>query len=78
VPDSNAADLGDRLWVITSSGAGGPWFPGGEEIVRITGELCSDAHVEWLEPGLVSRPEQAADLLRKIAAPLREATKTSR
>jgi pimeloyl-ACP methyl ester carboxylesterase len=70
-PEDDARALGDRLWVLAASAAGGPWYPRREEVIRITGERLPDARIEVVEPGLESRPDLGAEMLRRISAPLR-------
>jgi pimeloyl-ACP methyl ester carboxylesterase len=69
-PEDDARALGDRLWVLAASAAGGPWYPRREEVIRITEELMPEARIEVVEPGLESNPERAVEVLRKITAPL--------
>lgn len=71
-PDPDARELGERLWVLLSSETAGQWFPSGEEVGRMTNRLFPQARVEWLEPGPISNPELAAEILRQVTAPLRE------
>jgi pimeloyl-ACP methyl ester carboxylesterase len=70
-PEPDARALGDRLWVLTASDAGGPWYPGADEIARLTAEQFPEARLEAVEPGLESNPERGAEVLARIAAPLR-------
>ncbi|MEK6277111.1 MAG: alpha/beta hydrolase [Actinomycetota bacterium] len=77
-PHEAARALGDRLWIFTASGVAGPWLPPKEELDRMTKETLPDAHVAELEPGPVSRPDLVAEKMRRITAPLRDATRGAR
>jgi pimeloyl-ACP methyl ester carboxylesterase len=68
-----ALACGDRLWLLCSENAGGGWFPGGREAVRLSRELFPDAHVELLDDGIISRPDLTAAVVRGVTAPLRAA-----
>jgi pimeloyl-ACP methyl ester carboxylesterase len=59
-------ELGDRLWMSATDNVAGPWFPGAEELIRIAGERFPEAHLERIEDGLVSRPDETAALVRRI------------
>jgi pimeloyl-ACP methyl ester carboxylesterase len=69
-PEAAARELGDRLWVLLASGAGGDWLPGADEMKSFAAKLCPQAQFEWVEPGLESNPELGAEVLARIAAPL--------
>jgi pimeloyl-ACP methyl ester carboxylesterase len=72
-PEADARALGERLWVLTASEAGGPWYPGRDEMARLTAERVPEARLETVEAGLESNPDVAAEVLRRIASPLRVA-----
>ena len=41
--------LGDRLWVLTASGVGGPWLPSDEERDAVNDELYPEARFKFVE-----------------------------
>ena len=62
---------GDRLWLLYADSMGGGWFPAGREAVRLARRLFPEAHVMEVEDGIVSRPDLAAGVVRRITAPVR-------
>jgi pimeloyl-ACP methyl ester carboxylesterase len=67
-PIELARGAGDRLWLLYSEGAGGGWFPTGPEAQKLIEGLLPDArHVEVAD-GMVSRPDQTAEVVRRVAA----------
>ncbi len=67
-PFEQSQSMGERLVVLTSPGAASPWWPSVEDMVRLVAELLPEARIEEAEDGLVSRPEQAAEIVRSITA----------
>jgi pimeloyl-ACP methyl ester carboxylesterase len=59
---------GDRLWVLSSEGAGGGWFPTGPEAEQLVRDLLPDAHHLEVDDGMVSRPDQTAEVVRRVGA----------
>jgi pimeloyl-ACP methyl ester carboxylesterase len=74
-PSAEAAQVGERLWILTAPDVAGPWLPSLEESRRIIGRLMPEANVvvRGREEGPVSRPDLTAGLVREITAPLRVA-----
>jgi pimeloyl-ACP methyl ester carboxylesterase len=58
---------GDRLWILFAEGAGGGWFPLGDDARRLVAELLPDAHLLDVDDGMVSAPAQTADVVRRVA-----------
>jgi len=58
---------GDRLWVLYSVGAGGGWFPTGPEAQALIESLLPDAHHVEVDDGMVSRPDQTAEVVRRVS-----------
>jgi pimeloyl-ACP methyl ester carboxylesterase len=54
--------LGDRLWVLYYEG--NPWFPAA--LAEAMRELLPEAHFESVEDGAMTRPDQAAAVVRRI------------
>jgi hypothetical protein len=67
---SSARAVGDRLWILEHGT--NPWFTG--EIAKHTRELLPDANVLEVKAGAVSHPEIAADVVRRLTAPLSAAS----
>jgi pimeloyl-ACP methyl ester carboxylesterase len=74
-PTAEAAELGDRLWILTAPGAAGPWLPPMDENRKIIERVMPHAQVveRDRDEGPVSRPDLTADLIRQITDPLRVA-----
>jgi pimeloyl-ACP methyl ester carboxylesterase len=74
-PDQATRELGDRLWVLTAAGAGGPWLPPVPVLERLREKLLPEARIVELEPGTgpISRPHEAAEAIRRVSAALRGA-----
>ncbi len=60
--DSRA--VGDRLVMLEFGGT--PWF--NEELLPITRKLLPEARIEEVEAGVISRPDIAAEVVRRITA----------
>ena len=58
---------GDRLWLLYSEGAGGGWFPTGPEAQKRIEEMLPDAHHVEVDDGMVSRPDQTAEVVRRVS-----------
>jgi hypothetical protein len=56
---------GERLWVVLSPTAGGPWLPPVSEMEKIIAKLLPQARVEMAEEGMVSRPDLIASFVRR-------------
>jgi pimeloyl-ACP methyl ester carboxylesterase len=61
-----ARATGERLWVLPFEGSGGGWFPVGEELANAVRELLPDARIVPLDDGILSRPDQTAEVVRSI------------
>ena len=61
--------LGDRLHVCLSEALGGPgnWFPSADEMEPIVRESFPDAGITWVSDGIVTAPEEAAEVVRRLA-----------
>jgi pimeloyl-ACP methyl ester carboxylesterase len=70
---AEAAELGDRIWILTAPDVAGPWLPSLEENRRIIERTMPQAHVVVRDKdhGPVSRPDLTASLVREITQPLR-------
>jgi pimeloyl-ACP methyl ester carboxylesterase len=64
-----ARAVADRLWFLSSPDIGGGWFPRGPDYERMIREELPGAHLERVDDGFVSRPDQAAAVVRRITAP---------
>ncbi len=73
-PRAEARAIGERLWIFTAPDIAGPWLPPSEVLQRLTAETLPDARVVQIESesGPVSHPEEAAEMVRRVSAPLRE------
>jgi pimeloyl-ACP methyl ester carboxylesterase len=67
-------ECGDRLWILYSENMSGGWFPSGDEARRIAERLFPQAHVEEVDDGMISRPDQFAGIVRRITAKARSTT----
>ena len=67
-------ECGDRLWILVSEHMSGGWFPAGDEGLRISRRLFPKAHVEEVDDGMISRPDQFGDIVRRITSKARAAT----
>lgn len=63
-----ARSAGDRLWFLYAPGLGGGWFPDGEDYERMMRRELPDAHIQRVDDGFISRPDQVADVVRRITA----------
>jgi pimeloyl-ACP methyl ester carboxylesterase len=75
--DDDATDAGrecgDRLWMLVSEHMSGGWFPAGDEGLRISRRLFPQAHVEEVDDGMISRPDQFGEIVRRITSKARAA-----
>lgn len=62
-----ARELGSRLTLVLSPGAGGGWFPGVDELRRVIQRELPDATIEVVEDGIVSAPAANAELIRRLS-----------
>ena len=67
-------ECGNRLWILFSERMSGGWFPAGDEARRISRRLFPEAHVEEVDDGMISRPDQFASIVRRITSKARAAT----
>jgi pimeloyl-ACP methyl ester carboxylesterase len=67
----HARAIGGRLWILHWEGMGGGWAPTGRELELLVAEKLPESHLERTDDGMVSRPDQAAGVVRKITAPVR-------
>jgi hypothetical protein len=67
-------ECGDRLWLLYSENMSGGWFPSGEEARRISLRLFPNAHVEEVDDGMISRPDQFGSIVRRITSKARATT----
>jgi pimeloyl-ACP methyl ester carboxylesterase len=72
-PTKAAAEIGERLWIFSTTSVAGAWLPPTEERRRLAQELTPQAHLEDVEEdeGPISRPDIVAGALRRITEPLR-------
>jgi len=63
-----ALAMGGRIWVIVSEALSGGWFPAGAEMAAVVKRMLPEAHVEEVDDGWVSRPDQTAAVVRKARA----------
>jgi pimeloyl-ACP methyl ester carboxylesterase len=66
--EESARLAGNRLWFLRAAGMGGGWFPQGDEYEQLLARVLPDAHVETVDDGFVSRPDQTAAVVRRITA----------
>ena len=69
----HARAIGDRLWILHWEGMGGGWAPTGRQLESLVAEKFPGAHLERTDDGMISRPDQAASVVRKITTPVRSA-----
>ncbi|MDQ3760027.1 MAG: hypothetical protein M3331_08815 [Actinomycetota bacterium] len=68
--DSTASEhgrrIGDRLYVCLSEALGGrdSWFPSADEMEPVVRKMFPEANVHWTSDGIVTAPEEAADVMR--------------
>ena len=72
-PLSAARETGERLWVFAAPDVAGLWLPPARERRRLTEALIPEARIVETDgtTGPISQPGFAADLIRRISAPLR-------
>ena len=63
-----ARAAGDRLWFLWAPGLGGGWFPDGPDYERMIRTALPEAHLEAVDDGFISRPDQVAAVVRRITA----------
>jgi hypothetical protein len=69
-----ARAVGDRLWILESGS--NPWFT--SEIARRTRDLLPEANVLEVEYGAVSRPDIAAEVIRRVTGAARASDSEAR
>jgi pimeloyl-ACP methyl ester carboxylesterase len=62
-----AREMGDRLLLLVGGNAAGGWFPDESELTGIITEHFPEAVVEHVEEGILSRPDQTAAVVRRVA-----------
>ena len=62
-----AREIGDRFLLLVGGNAGGGWFPDERELTTIIHEHFPEAVVEQVEEGILSRPDQTAAVVRRLA-----------
>jgi pimeloyl-ACP methyl ester carboxylesterase len=72
-----ARAAGDRLWFLMAPGLGGGWFPHGEDYERMIRGALPEAHLEAVDDGFISRPDQAAAVVRRITSTAPSALETA-
>jgi pimeloyl-ACP methyl ester carboxylesterase len=72
-PLEHGQALADRLVLAIAPQIGGPWFPAREPMRTLIATLLPDARFEEIEDGLVSRPDIAAAIVRRVTEGLRVA-----
>ena len=62
--------IGERLHVCLSEALGGreSWFPAADEMEPIVRKSFPDAGVTWVSDGIVSAPDEAASVIRRVAS----------
>jgi pimeloyl-ACP methyl ester carboxylesterase len=63
---------GDRLWVLISEGLGGAWFPSAAEARPRLREHLPHVNLVEVDDGMISRPDQTAEVVRRITSEARE------
>jgi pimeloyl-ACP methyl ester carboxylesterase len=68
-PREAAREAGDRLWIFTAPGIAGPWLPSAEVLQRLMRETMPEARVVEIESesGPISRPDEAAEMVRRVS-----------
>jgi pimeloyl-ACP methyl ester carboxylesterase len=61
-------ELGDRLWITATENVAGPWFPGPDDFLRVVAERFPEARLSRIDDGIVSRPDETAELVRRITS----------
>ncbi|MEO8091084.1 MAG: alpha/beta hydrolase [bacterium] len=67
-PVSYSLACGSRVWVLVADRLGGDWFPRGAEMARVVERSLPEARVVEVDDGLASRPDQTAEVVRRITA----------
>jgi pimeloyl-ACP methyl ester carboxylesterase len=73
-PQQYARAIGDRLVVLLAPGAVTPWFPDVDQMRSVAAKQVPEAVIELIDDGLVSRPDIAAAIVRRLTEPLRVQT----
>lgn len=66
--ERSGLELGDRLWITATENVAGPWFPEVEDFLRVVGERIPEANLVRVADGIVSRPDETAELVRRITS----------
>ncbi len=66
--ESYAKRAAERLWFLSAPGIAGPWFPRGDDYRALIERVLPGAHLEAVDDGIVSRPDQTAAVVRRITA----------
>jgi hypothetical protein len=67
----------DRLWFLMAPGLGGGWFPDGDEYERMIRSALPESHLETVDDGFITRPDQTAAVVRRITSTARSARETA-
>ena len=67
-PRRSAVALGSRLSLLYSPEMARGWFPPIEELVERTVRIVPEANIEVVEDGIVTRPDLAAAVVRRVTA----------
>ena len=72
-PTEPARNAGERLWIFSAADVAGPWLPPIEERRHLIETLTPGAHLVEAAAGQgpVSRPDLAAEWIRRVTATLR-------
>lgn len=60
--------LGDRLWVLVAETLAGGWFPTGRAMAEVVDRELPEAQVVEIANGMISRPDETANVVRRITA----------
>lgn len=65
-PVAAARGCADRLWITFAPGMVGPWFPPYDQLSALVASRLPEARLIKLDDGLVSRPDQTAEVVRRL------------
>jgi pimeloyl-ACP methyl ester carboxylesterase len=74
-PVEHSRATGDRLWVCVTDHPTGGWFPFGRELADVTTRLLPEAQVVEIADGWLTRPDEAARVIRSITGEARMHTR---
>jgi pimeloyl-ACP methyl ester carboxylesterase len=67
-PLDDALALGDRLWVLVAENLAGGWFPAGRQMAEVVERELPQARIVEVADGMLSRPDETARVVRRLAA----------